>query len=346
MLFFLMKNSTKLLFLIILMTGSLMAISANSWMMAWMGLEINLLSFIPLMNEINNLKSSESSLKYFLIQALASSILMFSIILSYMKTNMLFSLEFLNEYPNMMIISALILKCGAAPFHFWFPEVMEGLTWTNAMMLMTWQKLAPLVLISYTPNMSMLLSFIILSTMIGALGGLNQTSMRKIMAFSSINHLGWILSAMYVNEKLWILYFMIYSFISINVAMMFNMYKLFHFNQLFSVMKFNSNLKIISMMNLLSLGGLPPFLGFIPKWLIIQELSCKMQMITIFIMIMMTLITLFFYMRMTFSALMLNYSQPILMNNNYKNSMMNLYLLMSFITLFSLPIISMLYLMF
>nr|WKU84012.1 NADH dehydrogenase subunit 2 [Milesia pendleburyi] len=339
------NNSSKILFLFILMLSTIITISANSWLSAWMGLEINLLSFIPLMSN-NNLMSNEASLKYFLTQALASSILLFSTIL-YMYLN-----NFLNQinmyyYLNMIILSSLFLKSGTAPFHFWFPNVMEGLTWMNALILMTWQKIGPLMLISYLIIKPLIFSCIILSIMIGSLGGLNQTSLRKLMTFSSINHLGWMLMSMYSNESLWITYFLFYSFLSFNLIFMFNMFKLFHINQLFSLFLFNKNLKFSFFLNLLSLGGLPPFLGFIPKWLTIQFLTFNNQLFMLTFIISMTLITLFFYLRLCYTTFMINYYENNWIYNSYWNNFyMNLYLLFSFISSFGLFFISLIYYLF
>nr|YP_010701652.1 NADH dehydrogenase subunit 2 [Sphaerophoria philanthus]WCJ53213.1 NADH dehydrogenase subunit 2 [Sphaerophoria philanthus] len=336
------NNSSKILFIFILMMSTMITISANSWLGAWMGLEINLLSFIPLMSD-NNLMSNEASLKYFLTQALASSILLFSSILflyqnNYMN-NYFFNEE--NNYISMMILSALLMKSGTAPFHFWFPNVMEGLNWMNALILMTWQKIAPLMLISYLMIKLMLFWCIILSVMIGSLGGLNQTSLRKLMTFSSINHLGWMIMSMFSNESLWINYFLFYSFLSFNLIFLFSMFKLFHINQLFSLFMFNKYFKFSMFINLLSLGGLPPFLGFIPKWMTIQYLTFNNQLFLMTLMIIMTLITLFFYLRLCYTAFMLNYYEN---NWNYtiywKNFLMNIYLMFSFFSTFGLFIIS------
>nr|YP_010895067.1 NADH dehydrogenase subunit 2 [Cyphipelta rufocyanea]WJW73593.1 NADH dehydrogenase subunit 2 [Cyphipelta rufocyanea] len=336
------NNSSKILFLFTLMMSTMITISANSWLGAWMGLEINLLSFIPLMSD-NNLMSNEASLKYFLIQALASSILLFSTIL-FMYQNNFISQNSFNYYINMMILSALLIKSGAAPFHFWFPNVMEGLNWMNALILMTWQKISPLMLISYLIIKSMMFWCILLSIIIGSLGGLNQTSLRKLMTFSSINHLGWMLMSMYSNESLWITYFLFYSFLSFNLIFLFNMFKLFHINQLFSLFFFNKTLKFSLFLNLLSLGGLPPFLGFIPKWLTIQYLTFNNQLFMLTIMIMMTLITLFFYLRLCYTAFMLNYFENNwIFNISWNNLLMNFYLLFSFISSFGLFIIKLIY---
>nr|QNE85596.1 NADH dehydrogenase subunit 2 [Chrysotimus molliculus] len=341
-----MKNSYKILFLLTLMLGSLMTISANSWIGAWMGLEINLLSFIPLMNDINNLKSSEASLKYFLTQALASSIFLFAIIMYMMKFNFMFQFNLENNFSKLIMMLSLLMKSGTAPFHFWFPEVMEGLSWNNVLILMTWQKLAPLMLISYILN-SIIILIIIITLIVGSLGGLNQTSLRKILSFSSINHLGWMLSAMYLNENIWMMYFMFYSFLSFTIVKMFNMINIFHFNQMFSSFSSSKYMKMIMMINLLSLGGLPPFLGFIPKWIIIQYLSINLNMMLVVILVSMTLITLLFYLRMCFSAFMLNYYENNFMIYNSMNfKKLEFYMIFSFLSSCGLPIvISFLYFM-
>jgi NADH-ubiquinone oxidoreductase chain 2 len=97
----------------------------------------------------------------------------------------------------------LLLKVGAAPFHFWFPGVAEGLSWDNLVVLITWQKAAPFILINYTVGTSFLITTsIILSSLVGAVGGFNQVSLRKIIAFSSINHIAWMLGAFLVSEVL------------------------------------------------------------------------------------------------------------------------------------------------
>nr|YP_010360973.1 NADH dehydrogenase subunit 2 [Zeugodacus caudatus]UNQ86522.1 NADH dehydrogenase subunit 2 [Zeugodacus caudatus] len=331
-----------MMFFFILITGTMITVSSNSWLGAWMGLEINLLSFIPLMNS-NNLMSTEASLKYFLTQAMASAVLLFAIMMEYLNN---FPITQENSmYNDLIITSSLLLKSGAAPFHFWFPNVMEGLSWMNALTLMTWQKIAPLMLISYLTQSKFILLVVITSTIVGSLGGLNQTSLRKLMAFSSINHLGWMLAAMQANESMWLIYFTFYTFLSFSLIFMFNNFKMYHINQLFNSF-FNSKiLKFMLFLNLLSLGGLPPFIGFMPKWLVIQMLVMKSQYFLMTIMTVMTLITLFFYLRLCFAAFMLNYYESNwTMNSFVNNASFKTMLILSFISTFSLILISMIYL--
>nr|AMH85357.1 NADH dehydrogenase subunit 2 [Marmarodeceia marmorata] len=339
------NNSSKIIFVSILLTGTMITVSANSWLGAWMGLEINLLSFIPLMSDTNNLMSTEASLKYFLTQALASAVLLFAIILLLMETKTI--QMYSNNFSSMMIVSALLLKSGTAPFHFWFPNVMEGLSWINALILMTWQKIAPLMLISYIMFKPLMMLTIILSTLIGALMGLNQTSLRKLMAYSSINHLGWMLASMYSSENLWLIYFLMYSFLSFTLISFFNLFKTFHLNQLFTLFLNSKILKFSLFFNLLSLGGLPPFLGFFPKWMVIQYMTMNNQLFLLIFMLMMTLIVLYFYIRLCYSAFMLNYFENNWMNMSFFNSLnMKIFTICSFFSSFGLFFISSIYLYF
>nr|YP_010693087.1 NADH dehydrogenase subunit 2 [Dacus eclipsis]WCB98268.1 NADH dehydrogenase subunit 2 [Dacus eclipsis] len=336
------NNSAKIMFFFILMMGTMITVSSNSWLGAWMGLEINLLAFIPLMNN-NNLMSTEASLKYFLTQAMASAVLLFAIMMMYLNNLPLNQMS--SMYNDLIITSSLLLKSGAAPFHFWFPNVMEGLSWMNALILMTWQKIAPLMLISYTTQNNFITLVTILSTIIGSLGGLNQTSLRKLMAFSSINHLGWMLAAMQTNESMWLIYFSFYTFLSFSLIFILNNFKMFHINQLFNSFFNSKTLKFLLFFNLLSLGGLPPFIGFLPKWLVIQLLVMNNQYVLMTILTVMTLITLFFYLRLCFAAFMLNYYENNWTTNMFINNTSFMTMLtLTFISTFSLTLVSLGYL--
>ncbi|YP_010449125.1 NADH dehydrogenase subunit 2 (mitochondrion) [Pectinophora gossypiella] len=295
-------NSNKMFFLFILFFSTLISISSNSWFGCWMGLEINLLSFIPLISNNNNLLSSEASLKYFLTQSIASINFLFSILL---KLILMKNFE-MNNFLSIMINSSLLMKMGSIPFHFWFPNVIEGLSWFNCFILMTWQKITPMILISYYFNKNFLIMIMIFNTIIGAIGGINQTSLRKLMAFSSINNLGWMLATIMISENLWMFYLLIYSFLISIMCFLFNMLNMYYINQLF-IINFNPMIKISLFINFLSLGGLPPFIGFFPKWIVINFLMFNNMYVLTFIFVMMSLIMLFFYIRIIYSSFMFNY---------------------------------------
>nr|YP_009499393.1 NADH dehydrogenase subunit 2 [Ganisa cyanogrisea]AWT58424.1 NADH dehydrogenase subunit 2 [Ganisa cyanogrisea] len=309
-------NSNKKFFFFTLIFSTLISISANSWLGCWIGLEINLLSFIPLISNSNNLLTTEASLKYFLTQSIASINFLFSILLK-----MIIMKNFnMNMFLIIMINFSLLMKMGFAPFHFWFPNIIEGLNWFYTFILLTWQKITPMILLSYYFNPQFLLIIITMNIIIGAIGGLNQTSLRKIMVFSSINNLGWMLISLIISENLWLFYFILYSFLVMIMCFFFYNLNMSFMNQLF-INNINFIIKLNLLINFLSLGGLPPFIGFFPKWIIINFLLINKLYLLTLVFIMMSLITLFFYIRIIYSTFLFNYLKmkwfKIFMKNNH-----------------------------
>nr|APX40031.1 NADH dehydrogenase subunit 2 [Longitarsus nigrofasciatus] len=321
-----------MLFFKTLIIGTLISISSYNWFMMWIGLEINLMSIIPLFKSQTNSFPTEATLKYFITQALASTIILFSMISSMNLTEFFFNYN----YSLMMILnSALLTKLGAAPFHFWFPEVMEGLNWLNSLMLLTWQKLAPMILLMYNLNMTIFFSMIIiLSSIISGIYGINQVSLRKILSYSSINHIAWMLASMLNMKNIWLIYFSIYSIISINIILIFYYFNIFFISQLFLFLNKNKMIKLLFIFNFYSLGGLPPFLGFFPKWLVINNLTENNFYSMSMILILSTLITLFYYIRLTLPSLTLNYEEFFIYNQNKNKFKIIIFNMISIFSLF------------
>nr|YP_008992430.1 NADH dehydrogenase subunit 2 [Carposina sasakii]ADZ47940.1 NADH dehydrogenase subunit 2 [Carposina sasakii] len=321
-------NFNKMMFMFVLIFSTLISISSNSWIGTWIGLEINLLSFIPLISNLNNMMSSEASLKYFLTQSIASINLLFFILM-----NMILFKNFeMNNKMSIFINSTLLMKMGSVPFHLWFPNIIEGLSWLNCFILMTWQKITPMILLSYYFNKMFLIVIMILNTIIGAISGLNQTSLRKLMAFSSINNLGWMLSTILISENLWMFYFVMYSFLVSIMCFLFNMFNMFFINQLF-IVNMNYLIKMSFFINFLSLAGLPPFIGFFPKWIVINSFMLNKFYLIMLIFVMSSLIMLFFYIRIIYSSIMFNYMKLKWFNFYLKN---NLFIMNTFIMMISL----------
>nr|UPL65663.1 NADH dehydrogenase subunit 2 [Helcomeria spinosa] len=311
-----MTNSSKLLFSYILFASTIITLSSSNWLGMWMGLEMNLMSFIPLISKNKDKKSSQAMIIYFLTQSIGSMLFIFSIFINHL----IFMLpNELNEMMNMMIMVSMMIKVGAAPFHFWLPEMMANLDWMKCILLMTWQKVAPLsIMYNLMPNNWFFYLSILLSSMIGGLGGLNQTSLRKIFAYSSINHLSWMMMFMSFSAS-WPKYLIIYSIMVIMICSFFSMKKIYFINQLnSSTPSITEKFTCISLM--LSMGGLPPFLGFFPKWMVIQSMINSEMFLIILLMMMFSLLTLFYYLR-----IMINYTMffstmnKINQNNNYYN---------------------------
>nr|QCI09183.1 NADH dehydrogenase subunit 2 [Geotomus sp. FS-2019] len=320
-----MSKSNKVFFLTMII-GTLITMSSNNWISMWMGLELNMLSFMPLIKSKNK-SSSEASMIYFLIQSMSSMILLFSIIycMGGKEMQLFVSLGY----------TVLMIKLGSAPFHMWFPEMMSKMKWEPCILLMTWQKLAPLMMISNLKSDILMYMAVMASTILGAIGGLNQTSLRKIMSYSSINHLGWMLAINKMQNN-WSIYWIMYTIMSATICYMFNKYNMFFINQINDLNMTNTE-KITYAISMLSLGGLPPFLGFLPKWIAIQTLMWNNMYTIVMIMTMMSLITLFFYMRSMMSML-INLSDATIWTKTNSNLNMNIMILS---INFSLPIIMM-----
>nr|APX39195.1 NADH dehydrogenase subunit 2 [Oulema erichsonii] len=322
-----------MLFFSTLTFGIFLAISSYSWFSTWMGLEINLLSILPLMSNSNNVYPSESALKYFISQVMASIFFLFSLILI-MKTH---ELIFMNKSIFLTIIleSAILTKLGAAPFHFWLPEVMEGLNWSINLILLTMQKIAPLIILMFISNYFFYLSFIIiLSTMISGILGLNQLSLRKIMAYSSINHLAWMLSALMYSNLLWLMYFVIYSITNLTIILIFNKFNIYFTKQLYNICEINKPTTMLITFLFMSLGGIPPFLGFLPKWFVIMNLIEHSQFFLSLMLIIFTLIVFSFYLRLIIMPMIFMKNEL----NQKKFYSFTIIFLFQIITIFSLPI--------
>ena len=339
--FLIFINPSKILFIITLVRGTIISVSSRSWFGVWIGLEVNLLSFIPVISNSNNQRSTEAALKYFLTQAFGSVILLTGVIILSSLIGLIDSTTQLSP-PILIINSAILLKIGAAPFHLWFPVVIEGLSWINVITLITWQKLAPLTLLFYnlTFSIPIVSSTILLSAIVGAVGGLNQTLLRKIISYSSINHMRWIIASIIIREDLWILYFVLYSLLSITVVLSFVNINIFHINQIHNILKNNNLKKAILSANFLSLGGLPPFIGFIPKWLIIQDIIQNGRIFILIVIVISSLLTLFYYLRIIYISIVItSRAKKMYIKNTFligQNS--KLLLLITAISILRLPI--------
>nr|UBI44027.1 NADH dehydrogenase subunit 2 [Eysarcoris annamita] len=313
-----MKKS-QWLFSLTLITSVIITLSANNWISMWMGLELNMMAFIPIILNDKNKLSSEAAMIYFLVQSFSSLMLMMMLI-SYMCKYLIYGV--FNYY---ILAISILIKLGAAPFHSWFPKIASMMNWKKNFILMTWQKIMPLMMISnlnYNSNMIINMA-VIMSVIIGSIGGMNQVSLRKLMSYSSINHLGWMLS---INKSmnLWMMYLMIYSMMTLMICYLFNSYKIYFLNQLNSLnMKMSEKFNMMIMM--MSMGGLPPFMGFLPKWITIQSLINNKDIIMIIILIMFSLITLMYYMRIMINMFLMNsmtIKWSIMNTNKYITSMM------------------------
>nr|YP_010535727.1 NADH dehydrogenase subunit 2 [Ornithodoros asperus]UYB78743.1 NADH dehydrogenase subunit 2 [Ornithodoros asperus]UYB78756.1 NADH dehydrogenase subunit 2 [Ornithodoros asperus] len=291
-------NLQKFLFLWMLIISVMMAFSSSSMLALWLCLEINMMSFIPLMNS-KSMISTESLTLYFIIQTLASSLFIFSI------SFFLLSPTFFNQKMSFLITLSMLIKLGAAPFHFWLPQISEGLTLMTFFMLTTIQKFIPLHILTFM-DLHILPLFILLSAAVGSWGGFVQFSLRKILAFSSISHLSWMMSLIYATSNLWLIYLSVYVALIGLILLMLSMSLINFLNQMSS--NFHNNYNMTLIISLLSLGGMPPFLGFFMKWMVMKVLMTHIIFLLIPLIIS-SLINLYFYARILHPLMLKLYSK-------------------------------------
>nr|QOY44648.1 NADH dehydrogenase subunit 2 [Ellobius lutescens] len=288
-----------------ILAGPMITLMSSSLFLMWVGLEINFLAMIPLMISYPNPRSTEAATKYFLTQATASMLLLLAIIMNFKQLGLWVFQPETNSIIMTTAFISLAIKLGLAPFHSWLPEVTQGVKLKPGLILLTWQKVAPLsILMQYHEliNHQVLILSAITSVLIGAWNGLNQTQTRKIMAYSSIAHMGWMIAVLPYNPSLTTLNLLIYIITTIPLFMIFHTHS---FTSIASTsLMWNKMPMAIPTFSLilLSMGGLPPLTGFLPKWAIITELLKNNNLILATLMAMTALINLFFYTRLVYAT--------------------------------------------
>nr|ABD63990.1 NADH dehydrogenase subunit 2 [Nicator chloris] len=300
-----MNPQAKLIFTLSLLLGITITISSNHWVMIWAGLEINTLAILPMITKSHHPRSIEAATKYFLTQAAASALILFSSMTNAWHTGQWDISQLTHPTSCLILTSAIAMKLGLVPFHFWFPEVLQGSSLTTGLLLSTAMKFPPITLlymVSPSLNPSLLTCLALLSTALGGWMGLNQTQIRKILAFSSITHLGWMTIIITYNPKLTLVNFYLYTMMTMAVFLSLNTIKVLNLSTLMTAWTKTPSLSAMLFLTLLSLAGLPPLTGFLPKWLIIQELTKQEMASTATIISLLSLLSLFFYLRLVYCA--------------------------------------------
>nr|ACC78085.1 NADH dehydrogenase subunit 2 [Elaenia martinica] len=300
-----MNPQAKLIFSMSLLLGTTITISSNHWMMAWTGLEINTLAILPLISKSHHPRAIEASTKYFLTQATASALLLFSSMTNAWFTGQWDITQLSHPMSCTLLTTAISMKLGLVPFHFWFPEVLQGSSLMTSFLLATVMKFPPtilLILSSPSLNPILLIMMAIASAALGGWMGLNQTQIRKILAFSSISHLGWMTIILIYNPKLTLITFYLYTLTTAAVFFALNSTNTLMLSTLMTAWSKIPSLTAVLMLTLLSLAGLPPLTGFLPKWLIIQELTKQELTAAATIIALLSLLGLFFYLRLAYCA--------------------------------------------
>lgn len=243
---------------LLLFFSSVFCLVRNSWLVIWVILELNTLSFCSLLkfNSKQDRQSiNEIAIKYLLIQIIASRILLISTSWSNylsIRVTLIFFIA----------VIAIIIKAASAPFHQWFINVTKNSKWSRNSVLLTWQKMAPLYLILFQIKV-ILIFFVLSSTIIGAVSLINKKKLKEILAYSSVFNLSWIVIAVIIRTKLFILFSFIY-WISVLIVI----YSIIK-NKMRRIEETTKKTeKWLFLLLIANLAGIPPLIGFIAKWMV------------------------------------------------------------------------------
>lgn len=271
----------KLLRIVLLVIVSLISFSVESWFFLWVMLEFNLLFFIFYIFEKNNLVINRI-IKYFIIQSFLSILLLFFLVLRNIV---------LRSRLNIILISWIIfIKIGLFPFHFWLVDVGEGLSWMGFIVFLTLQKLIPLYILSLI-EIYYLEFIVVINNLIGVVIIYNQNSLRKVLVYSRIVHLTWIIILLNLNRRYWFIYFFIYL---INIMILKIVIKNIEVNNFIQLKYLPIGIKIGLMIIFLSLSGIPPFIGFISK-ITVLLMYFENQKIIFLIILLVSVIRIYIY---------------------------------------------------
>nr|UGY75370.1 NADH dehydrogenase subunit 2 [Hemidactylus aaronbaueri] len=286
-----------------LTASTTITMASNHWLLAWLSLELNTLSILPIMMKHHHPRATEATTKYFLIQTTAAASILFASTINAWQTGHWTIINTNSTSATALTTIAIALKLGLAPTHLWYPEILQGMPMHIAMLISTWQKLAPLSLLymmhSNLPT-NVLLALGLLSTITGGWTGLNQTQTRKIMAFSSIAHMGWLLTALTMSQNLATLTMIMYVIMTLAMFITLAATTTKTAHDTGTAWTTSTALTTTMMITLMSLGGLPPLTGFMPKWLIIKDLATTNLLPLGIAMLMASLPSLFFYTRLAY----------------------------------------------
>nr|ALV88937.1 NADH dehydrogenase subunit 2 [Heteronotia binoei] len=286
-----------------LTTSTIIMMASHHWLLAWLSLELNTLSILPMIMHPNHPRTTEAATKYFLVQTTAAALILFASTMNALQTGSWAIMQSSSPLATTTITVAIMMKLAIAPTHLWYPEIIQGVTMTTALIISTWQKIAPLTLLYLLINhlsTNTMLTLGLLSALLGGWAGLNQTQTRKIMAFSSISHMGWMITALCLTPSLATLTMITYIAMTTTMFISLTMSSSKTLLDLGTSWTHSPILLTTTMLTLLSLAGLPPLTGFMPKLLILKELV-TMKLLAMSTMLALTsLPNLAFYTRMAY----------------------------------------------
>ena len=348
-----------LLFVLFATLGSFILISSNNFLTAFIGIELQSLS-LYLMAAFNtkNLESNEAGIKYFSLGALSSGFLLFGISMVYFDNSSIqFSeIEHVSHFTEIglaLILIALFFKVSAAPFHIWTPDVYQGSPTISVLFFATLPKFASLIFLfrfflemdisSYPSLLFIFKTVCILSLLIGAYGAITQTVIKRLLAFSSINHIGFILlsilSFKFLSQGIFFFYLLIYlvtnfGVFSVLLTLRNSSGELKLISDLSGLKTHNKSKAIALLVLFFSLAGIPPFAGFFAKFFILTASMNEGLIYLSLIAVLSSVIAAFYYLRVIKNMFFNEGEKNLIQNSMFYNSLTHIVSSL-FVTLFA-----------
>nr|YP_010960793.1 NADH dehydrogenase subunit 2 [Poraniopsis inflata]WNH38684.1 NADH dehydrogenase subunit 2 [Poraniopsis inflata] len=300
-----MHRSITVLLIVNVVVSTIVVASSHHWFSVWVGLEMNTLSILPILCYQFSPRGVESTVKYFLVQSFSAAIILNVALIQAWLYSSWSVVQPLNVFTSFVLTLALSLKLGLFPCHYWFPDVIQGVGFVQGLVLSTWQKVAPIVVLTYVVNSlnsAMLVLISVSSVLVGGWGGLNQTQVRKVLAFSSISHIGWICSVISYSCYVSLIMLVVYVIMNSSMFLISNEFNLSSLSSLSRLAYFNSAAGSVVVLIILSLGGLPPLSGFLNKFIALECLIENGGLVASGILVLGSLLSLFFYLRIAFNS--------------------------------------------
>nr|YP_009732651.1 NADH dehydrogenase subunit 2 [Ophiarachnella gorgonia]QHT54258.1 NADH dehydrogenase subunit 2 [Ophiarachnella gorgonia] len=272
---------------------------SSNWFFIWVCLELSTLSLVVLLSYYRTPRSTEATVKYFIVQAVAGVVLLLGILVRCFSLNVGFSLfESYSGFSYMLILTGLFVKIAVVPNPFWFVDVVGGLSLVRGFYVVVVSKIVPVYLYSLVVSDLFYWVFVLVglsSSFFGTVFGVNQTSLRKIISLSSVSHLGW----MVVSFSVLSFYECFFVFL-LYVVMVLPLFVVGHYWVVNNVGKVgnlyhNFFVVLVLLVSLLSLAGFPPLIGFFYKWVMFFGLVMSGSYLVSGVLVMFSLVSLYFY---------------------------------------------------
>nr|YP_010890066.1 NADH dehydrogenase subunit 2 [Praya dubia]WJJ70090.1 NADH dehydrogenase subunit 2 [Praya dubia] len=293
---------------LIVFIGSFVIITYDHFLIIYLGLEIQTFSFLILISKNKKwINSSEAGLKYFMLGALSSGLFLFGVVLLFITNFSLTIQDFLlhnNPLSSLLISLSFFFKLSLFPFHFWVPDIYEGSSLKVLGLIGSLPKISVIyVLIQFKVSWLFLMCSL-LSIIVGTLGALNQTKIKRLVAYSGISNIGFIvLGLTLINQKSYLInniYLVLYIIGFISFIILISKISLSKNNYIIELSD-NQFINILFSLSwiiiLFSIAGIPPFSGFISKWLLIWNILEENYIISSLICIVFSALGVVYYIK-------------------------------------------------